>query len=65
MSAMNWAGEDRSYRPDPHLRQAIQTYTGGLVPAESWLTEEERAKRDKVQPFEPDASDNSDGGEAA
>lgn len=40
-------------RPKAHHRDAIATWTRGVVGTETWLTAEERASRKAVRPFEP------------
>ncbi|MFA4972805.1 MAG: hypothetical protein WC683_09345 [bacterium] len=44
-------------RPDASRRAAIERWTGGAVPAESWLTEEEQAALAAVQPREKTGTD--------
>ena len=46
-----WLGGE--YRPDGDARDRLERFTDGRVPAEIWLTSEEREKRDAVKPFVP------------
>lgn len=47
-------------KPKNELRLAIEVWTGGAVPADSWMTTSEREALGKVKPFESD-----DGGKDA
>ncbi len=40
-------------RPESHLRAAIATWTGGDVPADAWLRDDEMASLAAVVPFVP------------
>lgn len=41
-------------RPRGEKREAIEVWTGGVVPAESWSTAEERAFVEGIRPCEDD-----------
>lgn len=45
-----------SKRPRAHHRDAISVWTNEDVPADAWLTDEERAGTMAVRPFRPDAT---------
>jgi transcriptional regulator with XRE-family HTH domain len=40
-----------TYRPEGEARVLLAAFTGGVVPEDSWLTDEEREARVAVQPF--------------
>lgn len=46
-------------RPRPHHRAAIEKWTGGLVPASSWLLREEREATRNVVPFRRASDDDA------
>ena len=54
---------DESQRPDQPMRLAIERWTKGKVPADSWLTDEDRAKAADVRPFEAAAAQEPTGTE--
>lgn len=45
-------------RPEGDRRDAIERWTDGYVPRESWRTREERKDLDKVLPLRPTGSDD-------
>lgn len=47
----SWLKEE--YRPDREIAERLETFTGGAVPADSWLTNDERRARSAVRPFTP------------
>ena len=47
-----WHWRTGKQRPRPEIRDRIASWTSGVVPADSWLTEDEREKS-TVTPFVP------------
>jgi len=49
----------KEYRPDRETAERLETFTAGAVPADSWLTKEEREARDAVRPFTPTGTEKA------